>query len=549
MKSMRALLHDRRRSQRGSVLSGVLIIVMFLAIISGALMTALSTNFLLSNNLVNRVQTEATVSSAAELALNQLQATPLNAACPNPAPVSVNGLTAVAAIAGCTCLIDWRSPQGFTRIASSNAFRVDGTHAVLSGLDDYVVGDSGGRLYDYPLSWKGVPRWTFDLGGSVTGPPLVMPDQTDVGAYVDLIPASGPSCRNSADCVAVVSDDASTRSLLCSTATGMVTGRPAMSKNFANVAFFGDSAGNVTAYAVPCGGGAGCAQDPDGPGCGGGLGGYTIQQGPVVLPCSGCGRATDEVYFVVAPRGGGNSQLAYFRYTLSRGFTNGPQTWNLPWANATGIAVEPGGTRIAITFQGGGVEVVQVDANGNPARVAMKTLPRGVSISGAPYWCACPGPTNLIGVGGDDGSLYLLLPNANLQLYARSAAGPRIRTTPAPDAAGNWYFAADDGRLYEVQKAAGTSLRLAASFGSASAFRSSPVIGACQQDICVYLASTDARAYLVDLDARDVVITACLGTTASGCSGVNPQLWTSVEIGVANNPQVVHVQRWSYYSG
>jgi hypothetical protein len=544
MKSMRALLHDRRRSQRGSVLSGVLIIVMFLAVISGALMTALSTNFLLSNNLLNRVQTEATVSSAAELALNQLQATPLNAACPTPAPVSVNGLTAVASISGCASVIDWRSPQGFTRIASSDAFRVDGAHAVLPGLDDYVVGDSGGRLYDYPLSWKGASRWTFDLGGSVTGPPLVMPDPADYGAYLDLIPASGTSCGSSAYCVAVVSNDASSRSRLCSIATGMVTGRPAMSKNFASVAFFGDSAGNVTAYTAPCDGGAGCAQDQDGPGCGSG---YTIRQGPIVLACSGCRRATDEVYFVVEPNGGGNSQLAYFGYSPSQGLTNG-QTWNLLWPNATGIAVEPGGTRIVITFQGGGVELVQIDANGNPARVARTTLPQGTSITGAPYWCACPA-TSLIGVGGDNGSLYLLLPDINLQLFARSPSGSRIRTTPAADGAGNWYFAADNGRLYEVQKAAGATMTVAASFGSAGAFRSSPVIGPCQQDICLYLASTDARAYLLDLDARDVDITACLGTTASGCSGVNPRLWTSVEIGVANNPNVVHVQRWSYYSG
>jgi hypothetical protein len=56
---LRALLADGRLSQRGSVLSGVLIITAFLAIISGALMTELSTNFLLSNALVNRVSTEA----------------------------------------------------------------------------------------------------------------------------------------------------------------------------------------------------------------------------------------------------------------------------------------------------------------------------------------------------------------------------------------------------------------------------------------------------------------------------------------------------------
>src|ERR1700694_1492317 len=272
MKSMRALLHDRRRSQRGSVLSGVLIIVMFLAIISGALMTALSTNFLLSNNLQNRVQTEATVSSAAEVALNQLRGTSLSAGCPNPAPFSVNGLTAVTSIANCAYVVDSASLQNgpaLTRIGLRyQQFQVDGTRALLPGRDDYVVGDSGGRLYDYALSGKGIPRWpALDLGGSVTGPPLVMPDPSDPGSYLDLVPASGPSCGNSAYCVAVVSDDAGSRSLLCSVATGKVTGRPAMSKNFANVAFFGDNAGNVTAYTAHCGGGAGCGQDSDRHGC------------------------------------------------------------------------------------------------------------------------------------------------------------------------------------------------------------------------------------------------------------------------------------------
>ncbi|HXJ49556.1 MAG TPA: hypothetical protein VNF91_10345, partial [Candidatus Acidoferrum sp.] len=68
-----ALLRDRQRSQRGSVLSAVLIMVAFLAIISGAITTELSTSFLLSQNLLNRVNTESTVNSAAELGIDQLQ--------------------------------------------------------------------------------------------------------------------------------------------------------------------------------------------------------------------------------------------------------------------------------------------------------------------------------------------------------------------------------------------------------------------------------------------------------------------------------------------
>jgi hypothetical protein len=440
-------------------------------------------------------------------------------------------------------VIDRRSPQTFTPIASSDPFQVDGTHAALPGLDDYMVGDSGGMVYDYTLG-QATPRRTIDLGGSVTGPPFAMADPNDTGAFVDLVPASGPTCDPSAHCVVAISDDGSTRAVSCTIPTGLVATRPALSKNFASIAFFGDVAGNVTAYNLSCGAG-GC--DPDGMACGTLPPGFAITQGPVVVSCRSCTRRTDEVYFVMAPIAGGNSQLARFTYT-STGGLNYAGASGLPWANATGLAVEPAGppTRMVITFQGGGLDLVQVDAGGVVSPVSTASIPGG--ISGAPYWCVCPGPSNLIGVGGNNGSLYLFLPDANMQLYASSSGGPQIRTTPTADGAGNWYVVADDGRLYEVQKAGGATMAPAASFGSAGAFRSSPVIGPCRQDICVYLASTDARAYLVDLDARDVVLTACLGTASSGCSGVNPRLWTSVEIGVAGNAQVVHVQGWSYYS-
>src|SRR5260370_18136753 len=96
MTPIRALLKDRRRSQRGSVLSGVLIMTAFIAIISGALMTELSTNFLLSNTMLNRVANEATDNSAIELSLSQLQATQLNAPCPSLPTTSVNNLKASA---------------------------------------------------------------------------------------------------------------------------------------------------------------------------------------------------------------------------------------------------------------------------------------------------------------------------------------------------------------------------------------------------------------------------------------------------------------------
>src|SRR5207244_9770895 len=101
MTAVLALLKDRRRSQRGSVLSGVLIMTAFIAIISGALMTELSTNFLLSHTLLNRVANEATENSAIELSLSQLQSTQLNAPCPALVPATVNNQTASATYLSC----------------------------------------------------------------------------------------------------------------------------------------------------------------------------------------------------------------------------------------------------------------------------------------------------------------------------------------------------------------------------------------------------------------------------------------------------------------
>src|SRR5205823_9402073 len=59
LKAFGARLREGSRSQRGSVLSAVLIMVAFLGILSGALMTELSTNLLLSTDMVNRVAVEA----------------------------------------------------------------------------------------------------------------------------------------------------------------------------------------------------------------------------------------------------------------------------------------------------------------------------------------------------------------------------------------------------------------------------------------------------------------------------------------------------------
>jgi hypothetical protein len=189
--------------------------------------------------------------------------------------------------------------------------------------------------------------------------------------------------------------------------------------------------------------------------------------------------------------------------------------------------------------------MVRIDTRYDPA--LLTSIGLGTVITDAPYWCQCP-TGNLIGIGGANGTLYIR--DTNLSAVASYAGGSPILTTPGVDAAGDWFFADDNGNLSEVQRPAGQpSLSLVATFGSAGApIRSSPVVSGCPTGICIYVGSTNANAYLVPLDARDAVITACMATTPPACSGVNPRLWASAEVGVWGNPQAVHVRGWSYYS-
>jgi hypothetical protein len=525
------------------VLSAVLIITAFLAIIAGALGTEISTNFLLSNALVNRVKTEATVNSAVELAISQLQNTSLNQPCPSLGSYTVNQQTAAVSYQSCALVPDRRSPQ-FARFAASSQFTVDGTLAQPSGLNDYVVGDAGGTVYDFVYG-NSTPRWAIGLGGSVTGPPLVMPDPDNSGQFLDLIPLSGPGCAPSTFCVKVVSDNGvSNQSTRCAMPTASaVVSRPAVSKGFSNIAFFGDTSGNIYAFD------SSSAADGD---CTAFMTASVTNRvvaGPVVFACNGCGRGTDEVFILTSS--GGSSSLVRLTYTSSNGLSNPVGTpLNFPWGPPSGIAVESNTlpTRLAISFAAGQVDLVQLSSSGGMSQAASPiTLP--TAISRAPYWCHCPGLGNAIGIGGGNGTLYVL--DTNLNIYSSYAGGKAIDTTPVADGAGDWYFGANDGRIYEVQKPGGGSAMIAAaSFGTAgAAFGSSPVIGACPAGICIYVGSLDASAYLVPLDARNAVLIACISTAPPNCAvGSNPRLWTRVEVGDAASGQTVHVQEWSYYS-
>ncbi len=538
MNVLRALLADRRRSQRGSVLSGVLIIVAFLAIIAGALMTELSTNFLLSNALVNRVGTEATVTSAAELALNQLQNTPLNSSCPTFNPVTLNGQTATAAYVSCWPTVDRRSPQ-LVPVASSSAFSIDGMHAVLqgNGQDLYLTGDTAGNVYQFNYG-QSTPNWSLAMGAGITGPPLEMPDVSssppDLTSLIPISRGGSSGCQANA-CVKLLGQDVGRvpDSFCFMAANAPVTARPAAGVGFPRLAYFGDQSGWLYAYNATESGNCALQASIQVPS------GQPILAGPIVLRNG----SNDEVYVVSST----DSSTQFLHYTYGTGGFTLVDNISLPAPEVAGLALEPSAlpARVVLTFDGGAVAMVRIDAGYHPTLVTSNAL--GTVISDAPYWCQCP-TGNLIGIGGANGRLYLR--DTNLSAVASYAGGSPIRTTPGADAAGNWFFGADDGNLYEVQLRSGqAAMTFAVAFASAGMpIRSSPVVGGCSIGICIYMGSTNGHAYLVPLDARDAVLTACVTTSPPACSGANPRLWTRVEVGVGGSPQTVHIQGWSYYS-
>jgi hypothetical protein len=318
-----------------------------------------------------------------------------------------------------------------------------------------------------------------------------------------------------------------------------VVSRPAARSRFPGTAYFGDTSGHIYALDMNS------ASDGD---CGNF--GTASTSNPVVadlavFACSNCARRTDEVFVLTSS--GGSSSLVWLTYTTSNGLNQAGNPLNLPWGNAVGAAFDSATSRLAISFAGGQVALVQLSSGGTGLIASRTNLLTG-GISRAPYWCNCPGVGSLIGIGGRNGTLYVL--DTNLNIYASYAGGPAIDTTPVADAAGDWYFAARDGHIYETQKlGGGTALTLAASFGAAGAgIGSSPVIATCPAGLCIYVGSLDARAYLISLDARDVVMTACINSCSPPTGGPNPRLWTHVQVLVAGNPPTVDVRGWSYYS-
>ncbi len=356
MTAVRALLKDRRRSQRGSVLSGVLIMTAFIAIISGALMTLLSGSFLLSRDLMNQAENEATVNSSIELSLNRLQGTQLYYACPALNPVSLNNRTAVPALA--SCWPDVREAQKFRRLGGGSVpFYFDGAHAQANGLNEYVVGDSRGNVFDYPFG-STASRWTLSLAGTLTASPLVIGNPSVSGQLVDIFPMQGSACSPSANCIDVRSDNNSSSppSQRCTIAAsfGPVVSTPGAGAANAGFVYYGDGSqlqvsdlsgvdcDAISSVTIP--------------------GNQPVAAGPVAFQCTGgCGNTSDEVYAVASNNT--SSRLVWYRY--GNGLSSAGSL-PLPWANVAGIAAS--GTSLpaslAITFAGGGIALVQLASNG-----------------------------------------------------------------------------------------------------------------------------------------------------------------------------------------
>ena len=551
-------LKQRRRGQQGGVLSGVLILVAFLGIISGALMTELSTNFLLSRALMNRAAHEATVSSAVELALDSLQTSPPVGGCPSLSPVTLNGSTAVVSYLGCAPVVDRLSPP-YQQVASGSAFIQDAAHDNLAaiGQDLYLVGDSSGKVFQFDFG-DSSPNWTNQLPGGLTGPPRSMLDTTVApGDVTSLVPIAISQQNQQGDnqgqcpsnyCVARLAQDVgkSPESTCFMAADSAVTSAPAAAISFPNTAYFGSQSGTMYAYSTSESSNCSVGDSVNG------TPGFAVVGGPIVVAGPPKGSSvTDEIVVLVS--NGSSSQL--LRYTATAKKDQAPNlaladSVSLPYRLAKGLATSGGSLPmgIAVTFVGGQVMLVQVQPNTFAMSVvATRTVP--AAIDGAPYWCRCPSPGDQIGVAGTNGALYLF--DSALKLVATyPAGGASITTSPSSDGVGDWFFGADDGYVYEVQRPAGlaTMIRTARFGPFGNRVGSAAQVGGCRGWICVYVGTQSGKSFLVPLDARDLVLSACVSTAPPACSGVNPRLWVKAQVGTSVSQRTVDVQGWSYYS-
>ena len=574
MTARRNRLADRRRGQRGSVLSSVLIIVAFMSILVGGLMTELTNSFLVSRTHSTRVEREATVTSAVELGIHQLQAGSVPPVCAQDARgpwfLTLNGSPSVVSET-CTAIV-----PDLAASLSTAAVTIDGVHNTTAGRDEYIAATSSGRLNAYAFGQTSA-RWSVALAGTMTASVLPFVDADGMPELMVPTTMAGSGCGG--HCVVSMRYSAGAPSFHCSMpASSAVTVSPAVEvrsgiRNFPDYVFFAGSGAGAALYVFD-----GAADHTCGPQASAALTGDVIGA-PLVFPGvvsvkSNSSSVSDEIF--VLQGDGTASALAHWRYTeavdkngvltiaLSEvaSLSLTPQLGGSPAGYAASAAslAQGGSLTLVIAGASGRVALVRISEGSGPAYgmslVGATALPGGVTAP--PFWCHCPGQ-DLIGVGSSNGVLYLLGTGLTiLHSYDGTAdGGPAIVSRPAPDVNGDWYFGAADGYVYDVEiPLSGQQMFKAARFGPGGQIRSSPVVGAaadgCTPGPCMYFGSSTAGLYFVALgNTRVIDLRACISTAANSTTCyANPRLWARVEVGPA--PVVggtgVSVQGWSYYS-
>jgi hypothetical protein len=573
----RLMFADRRSRQRGSILSSVLIIVAFLAILVGAVMTELTSSFLVSRTLVNRMQTEATVNSAVELGIHQLQTSTVPAVCAQdgrgPWYVTLNNNPA-AVTKSCQAIV----PDVATGLAAGG-FLVDGIHDTTAGRNRYLVTDSTGMLRAYNFGSIGA-SWSLDIGGAPTAAPL--PKTNADGSTVLLIPSAMAGSGCGGHCVSLFTDAWPRPSLMCSMPASTIVasapavevlgggGDPDQPQNFPDTAFFAGSGAGGMLYAYDADSGSSCTQLAASALGGGAAGPPLVFPGTSSSPRRGTTTSSDEIFVLVTD--GNASSLQHWRFTETKDDDgNVSDTFsrvssltltNSVGSTAIGYAASGSSPNLTLAIVGstGRVATVNITTSSGPSYTvsavqATTSLPGPVSR--APYWCHCPG-RDLIGVSSTNGVLYLLDSGLTTRwTYDGQVDGrPAINTTPTADANGDWYFGADDGYVYDVEiPTSGIQLFKAARFGPGGAIRTSPLVGGSTEGCsgpCLYFASSTSGLYYARLGSvRIIDLRACI-SSASGSTvcAANPRLWARVEVGppVIVGGSGVYVQGWSYYS-
>jgi hypothetical protein len=566
MKRLQRLLRDRRRRQRGSVLGALLIIVIFLSILIGALLTELTDAFQLSQDLVSKVKTEATVTSAAELAIHQLEGGPVPPVCAqdtssNPSPpraeswtLTLNGHPA-AVNQSCSAIV----PEVATSLGAGSS-GVDGLHDTVTG-NRYLVSAANG-LWAYPFG-STTASWAISLPGGATAPPLTA---SDPNGSVDILAPAGNK-------VVVFNERSGSTPVLSCTlpTTGTVSASAAAGANFRGYAVIGDS-GRLYVYDARAGGTCDWRASVSLTG--------NVAAAPLVFPGSVTSQGqtssvSDEIFVLVTS--GSSTSLQHWSYTESTtdctghgegdcggGRGGSVTTYNLTRTgslalngyNAVGysLSASTAPLSLVVATASGRLDLARISVGSGPlysmSPGSSIMLPIGSTASHAPFWCHCPGQ-DLIGVGGTNGFLYLFNNALNLA-YSFDGQQP-INTTPTADANGDWYFGANDGSVYDVEiPVSGTQMFKAAKFGPGGAIASSPIVGPCPAGPCLYFASSSNGSYFVRIgNTRISDLRACVSSAqGSTTCAANPRLWARVQVGPADvwGGSGVFVQGWSFYS-